>query len=120
MTDPYTPEYELESTTFNILNIDKFREFLIENKVFVTAVGLVIGKYLEMVSDSFFDNLVLPIFNKDSDKDGVNDFQHLIDYTIETNGMKFKIGQFIYDLFKFGLILYILFVAARLARDLLN
>ena len=120
MTDPYTPEYELENNTINIFNIDKFREFLIENKVFVTAVGLVIGKYLEMVSDSFFDNMILPIFNKDTDKDGVNDFQHLIDYKLETYGIKFNVGQFVYDLFKFGLILYIIFVAARFARDLFN
>ena len=120
MTQPYTPEYELEANTLNVFNIDKFREFLLENKVIATAIGIVIGKYLEVLTDSFFNNLILPVFNKDSDKDGVNDFKGLIDYSFEVYGMKFKLGQFVYDFIKFGLILYILFLLARGTRDLIN
>ena len=33
MTDKYTPEFEFEDNTFNLINTSDFREFLIENKV---------------------------------------------------------------------------------------
>ena len=120
MTDAFTPQYELESKTFNPFDLSQFRQFLYENNVIVVGVGIVLAKYLEILTDSFFNNLILPILKKDSDKDGKNDFQEYIDKSFVIGGRTFYYGKFVFDLCKFIIILYVMFLLSRLTSDLIN
>lgn len=120
MTDSYTEPYEIENTTPNIFNIDNFRKYIIEKGVIDTAIGFTMGKHIGNITESLFDNLVLPFFNKDSDGDGVGDFKTFEEYKKKIYGIEFKIGKFILDLVKFLLMIYCLFIVARFTRDIIN
>ena len=120
MTDAYTPEFEIENKTKNILNLENFRRYIIENGVVDTAIGYSMGKHIGNITESLFNNIVLPFFNKDSDGDGVEDFKSFEEYKKKIFGIEFKIGKFILDLVKFLLMIYCLFVTARLTRDIIN
>ena len=58
MTDAFDPEYEFEKDTFNLIQTDKFRKFLVENRVAVTVVGFVVANNLVRLIDSLFDNII--------------------------------------------------------------
>ena len=120
MTSAFTPPLEFEKFTFNPFNLVDFRKFLIDNKVIATAISFAAGTYMETVTSSFFDNIILPIINRDADNDGEKDIQKFEDITININGIKMKIGRFLIDIFKFFLILYVLFLISRLTRDVIN
>jgi large-conductance mechanosensitive channel len=120
MTDSYSPPFEIENKTANIFNLENFRRYIIENGVVDTAIGYSMGKHIGNITESLFNNLVLPFFNKDSDGDGVSDFKSFEDYKKNIFGIEFKIGKFILDLVKFLLMIYCMFIIARLTRDIIN
>ena len=120
MTSAFTPPFEFEKYTFNPFNIVDFRKFLIDNKVIATAISFAAGSYMESVTTSFFDNIILPIINRDSDNDGKKDIHKFEDIIINISGIKMKIGRFLIDIFKFFMILYVLFLISRLTRDVIN
>jgi large-conductance mechanosensitive channel len=116
----FTPPIELRAVTFNPFSWLDFREFIIKNKVIATAVGLVIGKQLENLTESFFSAFIFPLFNRDADGDGENDYAKLFDYQIKWSGMTFTIGKLIETTIKFAIIMYILFFVSRLLHDLID
>jgi len=120
MTDKYTPLYEIEKKTINIFNLDNFRKYIIEKGVVDTAIGFTMGKNIGYITESLFNNLILPFFNKDSDGDGINDFKKFEDYTKKIYGIEFKIGKFIIDSAKFIIMIYCLFIVSRITRDIIN
>ena len=120
MTDIYTPPFEIEKNTINIFNLENFRKYIIEKGVVDTAIGYTMGKHIGNMTDSLFNNIILPFFNKDSDGDGVNDFKKFEDYSKKIYGIDFKIGKFILDLVKFLIMIYCLFIIARFTRDIIN
>lgn len=120
MTSTFTEPLELEKMTFNLFDLVHFRKFLIDNKVIATSISFAAASYLETVTTSFFDNIILPIINKDTNSDGKKDLHKFEDYTVNIKGIKLKMGKFIIDIFKYFLILYILFLISRLTRDVIN
>ena len=120
MTDSYTPPYEIEKATPNIFNLNNFRQYIIEKGVVDTAIGYSMGKHIGSITESLFDNLILPFFNKDSDGDGISDFKTFEEFKKKIYGIEFKIGKFILDLVKFLIMIYCLFVVARFTRDIIN
>ena len=116
----FTPAFELRSVTFNPFSWLDFREFLIKNKVIATAVGLVIGKQLEGLTEAFFGGFISPLFNRDADGDGENDYAKLFEYTVKWSGMTFTIGKVIEMIIRFAIIMYILFFFSRLLHDLID
>tara|TARA_B100001094_G_C18190212_1_gene806637 strand:- start:526 stop:888 length:363 start_codon:yes stop_codon:yes gene_type:complete len=120
MTDAYSPPLEIEKNTINLFNLENFRKYIIDNGVIDTAIGYTMGKHITNITDSFFDNIILPFFNKDSNNDGINDFKRFEDYKKKIFGVEFNIGKFILDFSKFLIMLYSLFLIGRLTRDLIN
>jgi len=120
MTDSYTPEIELEKKSINIFNIENFRRYIIEKGVIDTAIGFIMGKHIGNIAESLFNNLILPILNRDSDNDGEADIKKFEDYKKKINGIEFKIGKFILDIIKFLIMIYCLFIIARFTRDMIN
>ena len=108
----FTPPIELESSTFNMLNFTNFRQFLINNNVLTTAIGFVIASQLETLVNAIINNIVDPLLSQDINKDGKNDF------TFELFGL--KLGQMLYDILRFGIMMYIVFIISRFTIDALN
>ena len=58
---------------FEIFNFIKFKEFLEKNKAFATAASIVIATQITILASSFTDNIIVPIFDRDTDGDGKKD-----------------------------------------------
>mgnify|MGYP005999286391 CR=1 FL=1 len=100
-------KYEL----FNFINFNKFLE---ENKAFATASSIVIATQITVIATSFIDNIILPIFNRDVDKDGKPDIKEFENIKLNIYGVKIKPGKLIIDILKFILIIYIVFTLSIL------
>lgn len=110
MTGTFTSKLELEGSTFNLFNMDKFRQFLIENNVSVSIVSFAVACYLKELIDSFYENI---IFCKDNTK-------KIDSYDICIFGINIRFGRFIISLLKFGISCILIFYIARFLTDLVN
>ena len=110
MTNTFTPKFELESSTFNLFNMDKFRKFLIDNNVSVSIVSFAVAYYLKELIDSFYENIM---FCEDNTK-------KLTNYELCILNIKIKIGKFIISILKFLVSCLLVFYIARFLTDLVN
>ena len=95
---------------FEIFNFIKFKEFLEKNKACATAASIVIATQITILSSSFTDNIIVPIFDRDTDGDGKKDLIQFENITFKMFGIKIKIGKFIIDIIKFLIVIYVVFV----------
>ena len=95
---------------FELFNFIKFKEFLQKNKAFATAASIVIATQISSLASSFTENIIVPIFNRDLNKDGIKDLQNFEDLKIKLFGIEFQLGKFIIDIIKFFVILYVVFI----------
>jgi len=116
----FDADIEFQPESFNLFNFVTFRKFLIENKVMALAVSYVIGKQINYLMDSIMDNILDPIMNADYNNDNKADFHGLKKWEVDAGFYKFKLGNLVYDLLKFGLVMYCVFVFSRLFIDYLN
>jgi len=108
--DKFTPNFELDSNTFNFLNMNEFRKFLIENKVSVSIVSFAVAYYLKELIDSFYENIM---FCEDNTK--------IIDsYDICILGINIRLGRFIKSFLKFFVSCILIFYIARFLTDLVD
>lgn len=110
MTNTFTPKFELESGTFNLFNMDKFRQFLIDNNVSVSIVSFAVAYYLKELIDSFYDNIM---FCEDNTK-------KIDSYNICIFGINIRFGRFIISFLKFFISCILVFYIARFLTDLVN
>jgi len=111
---------EFDKSTFNIFNINKMREYIVKQGIIDDAIGVAIGKHIGNVTESLFNNVVLPLFKIDLNKDGNGDFNLLENYKFNLFNVKINIGKFIVDFIKFIVILYLLILIARFVKDLID
>lgn len=116
----FDADIEFQPESFNLFKFVAFRKFLIENKVMALAVSYVIGKQINYLMDSIMDNILDPIMNADYNNDNKADFHGLKKWEVDAGFYKFKLGNLVYDLLKFGLVMYCVFVFSRLFIDYLN
>lgn len=95
---------------FEMFNFIKFKEFLEQNKAFATAASIVIATQITILASSFTDNIIVPIFDRDTDGDGKKDIIQFENITFKMFGIKIKIGKFIIDIIKFLIIIYVVFI----------
>jgi len=95
---------------FEMFNFIKFKEFLEKNKAFATAASIVIATQITILSSSFTDNIIVPIFDRDTDGDGKKDLIQFENITFTMFGIKIKMGKFIIDIIKFLIVIYVVFV----------
>lgn len=106
----FTSRFEMEKNTFNFLNIDEFRKFLIENKVSVSIVSFAVAYYLKELIDSFYENI---IFCEDNTK-------KIDTYDICIFGINIRLGRFIISILKFTVSCILIFYIARFLTDIVN
>lgn len=99
---------------YELFNFIHFKKFLEDNKAFATASSIVIATQITVIASSFIDNIIVPFFNRDIDKDGNPDIQEFENIILNIYGIKFKPGKLIIDIIKFLLIIYIVFVLSIL------
>ncbi|VVU94707.1 hypothetical protein CPAV1605_432 [seawater metagenome] len=84
-----------------------FYKFLNDNNVIATIVATMISQRISDLSNSFIDNLIIPVLDRDADGDGEADIKDLKKYKINFLGIKFRVGEFFIVLLKFMIILFI-------------
>ncbi len=94
---------------FDLFNFIKFKEFIVKNKAFATAASIVIATQINEFATSLTDNMIVPIINRDYNKDGVADIQQFEKTELKIFVIIFKIGKFIVDIIKFMMVIYLVF-----------
>ena len=97
---------------------DHFRKFLIQNKVFVTIVGMLIGAEMRTLVLSFTTNLIDPLFDIDLNNDQKKDFQCLFDSEMTFYGVKLKYGKVIKDVVHFVVMIVFAYSIAYFTNEL--
>lgn len=103
-----SPPYDVQ------FNFVRFMKFLQDNDIGATAVAAVLSDRINEVTNEFFDGIILPIVNKDADKDGVRDIKRIEDIELKVLNVKFKIGKLGVSVLKFIIVTYIVFIITRL------
>jgi large-conductance mechanosensitive channel len=109
---------EEEKQFLSIFNFVGFVNFLKKNSVISLALAAVISNQLNKLTESFVDDLIMPIVNIDSDKDGVEDIKKLQEKELHIFNIKFKIGNFLFLILKFCIITYIIFLLSSVFTNL--
>mgnify|MGYP001311151179 CR=1 FL=1 len=118
--DKFDNTIEIEAESLNLFNFVTFRKFLIENGVIATAVSYVIGSQINNLITSILDNVIQPMMEADYNNDNKDDFTPMKKWVLKLGPYKFKLGQLFFDLLKFGLVMYCVFIVSRLFIDTLN
>ena len=108
--DKFTSNFEIEKTTFSFLDINEFRQFLIENKVSVSIVSFAVAYYLKELIDSFYENI---IFCEDNTK-------KFDSYEVCIFGINIRFGRFFISILKFTISCILVFYIARFLTDIVN
>ena len=108
--DKFTSNFEIEKTTFSFLDINEFRQFLIENKVSVSIVSFAVAYYLKELIDSFYENI---IFCEDNTK-------KIDSYEVCIFGINIRFGRFFISILKFTISCILVFYIARFLTDIVN
>ena len=108
--DKFTSNFEIEKTTFSFLDINEFRQFLIENKVSVSIVSFAVAYYLKELIDSFYENI---IFCEDNTK-------KIDSYEMCIFGINIRFGRFFISILKFTISCILVFYIARFLTDIVN
>ena len=116
----FDTNFELEAASFNLFNFDAFRQFLVEKGVLATAISYVIAKQINNLIASVMDNFVKPLLAGDFNNDGKDDLEKLKEIKNKIGPFNFTLGQLLFDLFKFVLVMYSVFVISRLFIDTVN
>ena len=100
---------------------DNFRTFLLENKVFVSIVGLMLAGELKILTLSCIENLIEPFLsiNIDLNNDNEHDLKTIYDYKFTFMGSTFKPGLVIRAIFRFLIILIVTFTISIFTRKLM-
>lgn len=93
-------------------NFIRFIKFLKDNNILAVAIAAVLSERINDVTESFVNNLLMPIINRDGDGDGERDIKKLENKSIKFKGIDMKIGKFIISMIKFIFVTYIIFLVS--------
>ena len=99
-------------------NFMRFINFLDKNNIAATAIAAVLSYRINDFTNVFFDELILPIINRDSNDDGNKDLKKFEEYEIVIFKMKFRVGLIMLAIFKFIIVSYIIFIIFRIFNDI--
>lgn len=118
--DTFNPDFELEKSSFNLLNFDEFRNFLITKNILGLAISFVIARQLNKFIESIMKNMVDPIVEPDFDNNNSSDMLTVRKWKFDIGPYTFTHGHVIVDFIKFCLVMYLVFVISRLFIDTVN
>ena len=94
----------------NIYSKMTFIDFLQEKHVLMTVIGLIMAREAKYLTDSFLDDIVMPVINRDGDCDGEEDIDTLKKYKLKLGGATINIGNFAITIIKNFIVLLIVYV----------
>ena len=92
-----------------------FFDFLTQSSVLQLATATIIGLYINDLSKGFVDTIISPILSRGF---GKNTKKTLTDFTVTLFGIKFRIGEFLALLFRFIIVIFVLYLFVRLLPKL--
>ena len=122
----FTPNFELNPTTFNIFDTVQFRKFIIDNNVSATIVAFTIAGNMNRLIDSLYDNVLFTCErehlkkNESSEKKCLSNFDYLKTKKFIYNNYYIYYGTFIIDFLKFIISIIIAFYLSRFINDLFD
>lgn len=101
-------------------NFVRFIKFLQNNNIITVVIAAILSDRINEVTNVFFDDIILPIINKDWDGDGESDVKKFEDYRITIFNAKLSIGKLIITIFKFFVVALLLFIGYNIAHIIPN
>lgn len=101
------------------INFDLIR-FLNKHNIIATSIAAIISHRINEVTSSFVDYLIIPVINRDADKDGTRDIKKLEDTTLHIAGIKFEIGKVVLSIVKFIIVTFSVFLISKLVKLITN
>tara|TARA_Y100000389_G_C17310358_1_gene437659 strand:- start:10 stop:345 length:336 start_codon:yes stop_codon:yes gene_type:complete len=86
-----------------------FLNFLKENDILAAIIVTVISTYVSKITQSFINDIIIPIIERDGDNDGKADIKKLQNYKLKCFGITFKIGSFLINLIKFSCVMLMIY-----------
>lgn len=102
----------------NEFNFGTFVQFLKTHNVFSTVIAAVLSDRIAELTDIFVNSIIMPIINRDTNRDGVRDVKVLEDKILYIDGAKIEIGKFFVAIIKFIIVTYSIFLIARLVKKI--
>ena len=108
----------MDTTSSNVptFNFIYFMKFLEEHDIVATAIAAVLSYSLRDLTNVCIDNIIMPIINKDTDGDGIQDFKKIEDSNLTVYGIKFGTGKVFISIIKFLIVLYIMFLIVQVIK----
>lgn len=97
-----------------IVNI---KDFLAEHGFISIIVAYALGGRISILSDSFFNDLIIPILDVDWNGDGKSDKLQLSALTCDIGPIKLKYGRFMLSLLNIIISVYVIFFIANLFQQ---
>lgn len=94
----------------------RFIEFLKDHNVISVIIAAILSDRINEITNILFDQIIMPIINRDADGDGVRDIKKFEEYQLEVHGAKFGIGKITISLLKFFIITYIIFTLSNIMK----
>lgn len=90
--------------------MDEFIKFLKENDILAAIIATVISTYVSRITESFINDIIMPIINRDGNDDKKPDINKLKNYKFNCFGFNLKVGNFLVNLIKFLSVLFLVFI----------
>ena len=91
-------------------NMKKFIQFYSNNNFNNAVIATVLSRLIADLLYSFIDNIIYPLIKIDLNNDGKPDINSYVNSHVNIFGIKLKLSKFIIDIFKFLLLLYIIYL----------
>jgi large conductance mechanosensitive channel len=97
-----------------------FVNFLKHNKVFPMAIASILSDRINDLANTFVNYIIMPVINRDGDKDGERDIKQLEYRYITLFGIKFMIGKLFVAMLKFMIISYVVFLMTKIGSNMMD
>jgi len=94
-------------------NFVRFINFLKENNIVSVAIASVLSDRINEITNSFVNNMIMPIFDYDIDNDGKRDIKSLENKYVKIYGIKINFGNFVISILKFIIVTYLIFLISN-------
>jgi large-conductance mechanosensitive channel len=111
----------ITTSSSNPFGIKELQGFLRNNNILPVATGFVVARNLHDLTDTFFEKLIVPIVQSDNDNNGIDDLETFLNKNkFVVYGRTFYYGKLVYELIKFIVILYTLFIIIHIFKFVIN
>lgn len=93
------------------------KDFLAEHGFISIIVAYALGGRISILSESFFNDLIIPILDVDWNGDGKSDKLQLSRLTYDIGPIKLKYGRFLLSLLNIIISIYVIFSIANIMQQ---